>query len=479
MALSARWLIALGAALLLSTPLATGTAMAATGCQGVTVTPTDDVQRMIDARPGGTTFCFKAGVYRVREPIMPRRGDILIGARGAVISGAVKIVSWNRDGGDWVATGQRAQAQPTNADCRPEGYTGCRYPEGVFIDDRPLRQVTSRTKVTESTFFFDYAADRIYIGVDPSGRTVELSVAPAGFAGYVGTHDQVTIRGFVIEKFATLPSSFTAAVKPGGKWLIVDNEIRYSHTNGISVTGGSIVRNNHIHHNGLAGIRGQGDHITIEANRISKNNIERFSFAYSGGVRMTGSRDVLLKDNEVTGNLGAGLKMDTDVIDARYVGNTVVGNAAAGIDHEASYDAVIEGNYLRDNGRISEDDNPWGGGNISVLSSPNVTIRGNTIVSSIPIDSVMLKDMSRGSGRYGTHEIRNVHVANNEIRMVSGANAGLVGSGDLPTGSVTFDGNRYYVKDLSHDHWRIGSEIGWSEWQDRGFDLNGSLSRWT
>ena len=31
------------------------------GCKGVMVTPSDDVQAMLDARPTGTKFCFQAG----------------------------------------------------------------------------------------------------------------------------------------------------------------------------------------------------------------------------------------------------------------------------------------------------------------------------------------------------------------------------------------------------------------------------------
>jgi parallel beta-helix repeat protein len=61
--------------------------LSASGCSGVTVTPTDDVQAMLDARPNGTTFCFQAGEYVLKSFVVPKSHDRLIGLPGAVLTG--------------------------------------------------------------------------------------------------------------------------------------------------------------------------------------------------------------------------------------------------------------------------------------------------------------------------------------------------------------------------------------------------------
>jgi parallel beta-helix repeat protein len=57
------------------------------GCKGVTVTPSDDVQAMLDTRPTGTKFCFQAGEYVLKSFVVPKSFDRLIGLPGAVLTG--------------------------------------------------------------------------------------------------------------------------------------------------------------------------------------------------------------------------------------------------------------------------------------------------------------------------------------------------------------------------------------------------------
>ena len=448
-------------------------------CRGVNVTPGDNVQAMLDHRAQGATFCFAKGVYRVREPLVPKRGQKLIAVGRAVINGSVKVTRWSRSGGHWIARNQRMQAPTTPAECERDGYTGCRYPEGLYVDDHPIWQVTSLSALRPGTFYFDYENDTIHLARDPRGRKVEVSVSPGGFHGFVGGNDNVTIRGFVIEKFATEPENYTAAIKPGGNWRIMFNEIRFSHTNGISVTGGTWVFRNRIHHNGLAGIRGEGDHVTIERNLIATNNIEGFSMAYAGGVRMTGSRDVDLIGNRVIKNRSAGLKMDTDNINVLYARNTVIGNLSSGIDHEVSYDAVIRGNYLRNNGRATKGDGVYGGSNILVHASRNVRVFENTVVSTIAVNGIIVRHSDRGSGRFGAHVLRNVTVSDNVVKMVPGARTGAIAPRAYLSDSGTrFVRNTYVVSRRGLAQWFWASGRTWFGWRAAGQDPSGRLALW-
>ncbi len=45
------------------------------------------IQKVIDRRPEGTTFCFKSKTYFLRSPIVPKSGDGFVGKFGAILDG--------------------------------------------------------------------------------------------------------------------------------------------------------------------------------------------------------------------------------------------------------------------------------------------------------------------------------------------------------------------------------------------------------
>jgi hypothetical protein len=446
----------------------------------VRVGPRDDIQSLIDRRPDGTTFCFRAGMYRLSEPIHPDRGDRLIAIGRAVLNGAKVVRSFDRVGDRWVARNQTQQSPLGGETCMPSGYRGCQYAEGVFIDDRALRQVTSLEQLRPGTFYFDYEDDAIYLADDPTGHTVEASVTPAAIVGYVDVHDDVTVQGFRIEKFTNAHHVMTAAIKPGARWRIIGNEIRLNHRMAVALVSGTVIRRNRIHHNGAAGMKGSGAGILIEDNVIAHNNIGAFSLAYSGGARFTHASDLVVRGNRVLRNATFGLKTDTDNVDVLFEENTIVGNAGCGIVHEVSYDAVIRGNVVKNNCRDAVDGSLGQGANIMVLSSPRVLIEGNVVVSGIAVNGIGLLDASRGSGPHGVYEIRDVRVIGNVVKMVRGAETGLVGgdAGVYTSRGNRFAGNTYYLRGTKSSYWRWDDLLGRTEWQATGNDVNGTFRRW-
>ena len=111
-------------------------------------------------------------------------------------------------------------------------YPRCGYPEDLFIDNVPLQHVDSLSAVGPGKWYFDYAADKIYFADDPQGRTVETSVTATAFAGYAR---DVTIRGLIIEKYAT-PSPRGAIDGGYSGWLVENNEVRWNHHAGVRGT---------------------------------------------------------------------------------------------------------------------------------------------------------------------------------------------------------------------------------------------------
>ena len=85
---------------------------AAEPCQGTQVGPGDDLQRTLDGAPDGATICFAAGLYRLAAPLRPAGRQRLVAAPGTVLSGAVRLDGWRRDGRRWQAAGA-LPAEPT------------------------------------------------------------------------------------------------------------------------------------------------------------------------------------------------------------------------------------------------------------------------------------------------------------------------------------------------------------------------------
>jgi parallel beta-helix repeat protein len=56
-------------------------------CSGVDVSPGDDIQSLINSHLAGTTFCVRAGVYRIATGILVKSLDRILGESGAIIDG--------------------------------------------------------------------------------------------------------------------------------------------------------------------------------------------------------------------------------------------------------------------------------------------------------------------------------------------------------------------------------------------------------
>jgi parallel beta-helix repeat protein len=470
-------LLIVASTILVATP--SSPASGQTACS-VTVSPTTDIQRTIDGRPGGSTICFAAGLYRLTRPIVPKTGDKLIASGTVTLNGSRLLSTFTRSGAYWVASGQTQQTSVGTEKCEPVTYTGCRYPEGVFFDNRSLRQETSLSAVGGGEFYFDYGADKIYIADDPTGHKVEASIAAAAIAGFGGTHDNVTVMGFIIEKFASPAQRTPSAVKPGHGWTIMNNEIRLSSRLGILANHRNVIRGNYIHHIGAAGIRGSGDGILIEGNRVSNNNIDGFNKGYTSGIRMTGTRGLVVRGNVVTANDGAGIKTDTNDINLLIENNQVSDNKYCGIVHEVGYAAIIRNNTLTNNCSGVIGKNIGYGSQLMVISSPNVEIYGNTVIGTIDVNGIGLYDAVRGTGLYGAHEIRNAYVHDNVVKMINGAQSGLQGSRSAAFTSWNnrFVRNTYHVKTLSGTHWVWDLSLTSAQWKTKGNDVGGTFTTW-
>jgi parallel beta-helix repeat protein len=438
-------------------------------CKGVRIRQGARIQAKINAHPEGTTFCINKGVYRLRAPLIAKNGDRFIGQGRVVLSGARILRSFTRSGSYWLATGQTQESAPVG-ECAG-AYTGCRYNEDVYMDNVPLRQVTDLSQLGPRKFFFDYAADTIYLADNPAGHRVEATIAPRSFWA---VPSRVQVKGLVIEKFSNpAQESCTGGSRSG---LFAGNEVRYCHGIGVVAYDHQIIKNNWIHDMGQLGVSAPfSTGAVVEDNEISHNNTMGFDGSWeSGGSKFSSTTRLSVRGNYVHDNIGSGLWTDIDNISTLYERNIVVRNLGEGIVHEISYDAVIRNNHIRHNGAPGAG---WGAG-ILVAASPNVTIRGNVLNGNKA--GILLLAQDRGNGSFGPYVLKNNHVIHNIVRRPKTNGLLLDFVSDLSyytSRGNRFQYNTYYLGATPRPfHW-MNEYIGRKRWVSYGQDTEGRFIR--
>jgi len=408
-------------------------------CQGAPIRPGDDVQHALDAEPGNTTVCLAAGVYRLAAPLRPADGQRLMAAPGAILTGAVGLDGWQREGRLWHVRGHLPAEPILHGEC----VTGtlCQHTGTVYLDDRPLERVGSRELVAAGRFWADYDADKIWIGDDPTGHVLEIARTPAAIVSHA---KDVVVRGFVIEKFAN-PAQRGAIHADGDGWRIEGNEVRANHGTGVYASGGQVL-NNHIHDNGQLGLAGTGHGRLVEGNEIDHNNTAGFSPLWeAGGTKFARTSDLVIRGNNVHDNAGPGLWTDINNIRTTIERNIVHANTGHGIFHEISYRAVIRDNRVTDNG--GADPLPgWGGAGIRVAASPDVEIYRNFLAGNQ--NAIMLVQQRRDDwpSIHGPHLLDNIDVHDNQVTLASHGLTGQVDDTDSDASyerSIRFRDNSY------------------------------------
>jgi parallel beta-helix repeat protein len=450
---------------------AAGVPAKAPACKGRIVRPGADVQAALNAAGERATICFAKGTYRLPKALRPLDGQKLIGAPGALLTGARPLSGWARSGSAWVATADLPSDPRPFGECADGTGTACQYANLVLRDGKPLQRVTEEGALRKGTFFQDYAGDRVLVGDDPAGHRLEVAIARSAVAANA---TGVTIQGFVIQGFAT-PAQGGTILANGSGWTIRNNEVRYNHGLAINTVKGGKVIANHVHHNGQMGLGGQTGGL-VEGNEINNNNTAGFSYGWeAGGTKWVETEGLIVRRNYSHDNIGPGLWTDINNNNTTYEGNLVTGNADFGIHHEISYKAVIRNNEITGNGN-QERDVGYGGAGIRIAASPGVRITGNVLRGNANAIMLLQQDRSGDSATRGPHELANITVTGNDIAISQGAIGLMQDVGDRTlferSRNIRFDANTYRLSRINGDwfawHDELMSRSGWRELgQDR------------
>jgi parallel beta-helix repeat protein len=367
-----------------------------------------------------TTFCISTGVHRLFAQVDVKPDDRFIGAPGAILNGSRLLTNWTQSGSLWVISGQMQQ----NIDTGQCDITHplCNNGNDVFFDGKPLAAVSSLGAVGPGKYFFDYPNDKIYIGSNPAGHKVEGVVARHAFSGCaIACGAGTMISGLTVEKF-----SLTAIEISDG--TVEDNEVRWNHSVGIAVARDGVIRNNYVHDNGLEGLASTGDkprrNLLVDGNETAHNGwYAGYDMGWEGGGgKWLFVNGLTISNNYSHDNNGIGFWTDTDNINVVYKNNRIENNAAEGIEHEASFRAIIRNNTIRGNGfRLRNHVWVFGAG-ISIASSASVEIYGNDVEDNYHGIGAVQRELK--TGRYGVQEVRNLYVHNNKIK--TNGHSGLI-----------------------------------------------------
>lgn len=382
---------------------------------GTASSPYGTIGEAVRKAKAGDTILVAAGTYR--ETVRIDKRLTLIGDPGATIKGSEVWEGWVREGSYWTKPYNPTFYRPLRGVCRSSSNSRCLYPDQVFIDGQPQFQETSLEQVGPGDFYVGNG--KIYLGSDPLGRTVEVTMRYRWLEGTAGASD-VVIKGFTFRHAAVEVQHGGIYDGGGPRWRIEGNDIAYAHGAGVETDGpGTQVLNNLIHHNGQIGLVGQGENLVIRGNKVYQNNTEDFEPGWeAGGSKWALVKNLLVENNESYQNDGPGFWCDVYCNGVTFRGNRLHHNTGPGILFEISRSCTMENNQAWENG-FGFPNWGWGAG-LVVQNSSGCTVRGNVVAWNADGISVVQQD------RDDYTEVTGNRVENNTIAVKATGQLSLV-----------------------------------------------------
>lgn len=346
--------------------------------------PWRTIQYAVNSTPSGGTVVIRGGTYREFISLSNKTLTLQPYPQEQVwVKASVEVTGWVADGSTWRKDGWTPKF--TNL-TTPSGYIDpnyplAGYPDMVFVDGQPLRQVASRSAVVAGTFYVDTSGQKLYIGTNPAGRTVEGSAYKNTLLLYNAPNSKILGMGFMHAASTANSASGSVILDTSPGVVVENNTFAWNAASGFQVGQAShdaVVRGNQFLYNGLVGADSWGgpQRLTFTNNYAARNNQERFSIYWAAaGLKFTNIINSTVADNVVENNDGPGIWCDNSCVGVKIVRNMVRANTYQGIMYEISDDAIIASNVIVNNASS-------GGGGVYVSASANVRVYNNTIVSS-------------------------------------------------------------------------------------------------
>ncbi len=420
--------------------------------QVVSVGPGANLQSLVNAYPGGTTFQLSPGIYRLQS-VVPKSYDAFVGTTGgAVLNGSQLLTSFNASGSYWVSNVGVTYSTTDSSVC-DSAHPACDHPEDLFFDDAPRTRVASLSAVGPGRWYLDYNTGNVYMGDNPSGHKVEISLLPRAFSGF-GTN--VTLSVLTIEKYASPRDTGAIDGSNGSYWSVKYCDIRLNHGIGLRIGNNMWAYRNKIYTNGELGLGGTGNNASVQYNEIYGNNFAGYQISYGGGTKFVRSTNVSVQNNYAHDNNGPGLWGDINNQYITFEYNRTTRNKVAGIFYEISYHGTIRYNTISYDGFNSSGSSLWWGAGILLNDSSYVSVYGNTV--KYCMNGIGGIDTPRGTGPDGNpYRIYGLDDHDNSITQTTNYASGIVKSSTLDNSVYTswdnhFQNDTYILSDLTHPY---------------------------
>ena len=402
-----------------------------TSGNGTEGSPYATFKKALASISNGGTVVAKSGIYRQPHFFVSGDNVTIQAAPGAEVwlKGSDIVNSWTSENGIWKTTGNYhnyCHVCTTNADPSKEGVAA--YPEQVFINDEPLKQVATKVEVTpgSNTFYVEDhtpttlktannnangynigAQDNItyYIGKNPASGVTEISERTRAFTS---TGRNVSIKGINIAQYSPVQvwnykdpydpaadqgvySGPTAVSINGSGSLVQDMIVTQSSSQGLFFNGAesSTAKGVKAIDNGGSGVGANKSHNTTFANgELYGNNSEGFlttdcgAYCTIADIKVTHTRNFTFRNNIIdysrdntaysaaaNANKGGiiGFWCDEGCIETKIAGNFFT-NSPLAIMYEVSGSSIIASNIIESSGM-----------GIRVAGSDDVKVYNNTI----------------------------------------------------------------------------------------------------
>jgi parallel beta-helix repeat protein len=218
----------------------------------------------------------------------------------------------------------------------------------------PGRVAGGVEKMTDNSFYYDAAAQRLYLKVPHAsldGHVVEASVRAHLVLGK-GVQN-VTLRKLRFQHANTTAVNQTGAVHlwQSSRNVLEELDVSYADGAGFDITGDeNIIRNSKANYCGQLGMKVRGRANRLTGNETSFNNTRGFNKWWeAGGAKFVGEgglRDSEVSGHRALGNRGDGIWFDWMNSNNRVHDNVSAYNAGFGIHYEASRQGYIYNNYV-------------------------------------------------------------------------------------------------------------------------------------
>lgn len=403
------------------------------GASGTQGAPLRTVAKAVTKVGSGGTIILRQGTYREALGSISKRITLQPYPHEEVwMKGSNVVTGWVKSGTTWVKTGWTTSFCQSCYDGRAidPAHPNAGRPDMVFVNGAPLIQVSSASAVTAGKFYVDYAADKLYIGTDPTSKTVEAAARSVALQldGYAAGS---IVRGIGFAHYASYwdPGNQPAAVVANAASLTFENDVfAWSASRGLVLYDiKPVVRGSTFLYSGFTGIGGHQAHgALLERNRVAGSNQERFSLAgnaVSGaaGVKITRTDNLVVRDNRFEDNYGTGMWCDESCYNTTIVNNLSRRNANHGLSFELTTKAIIASNVSALNSNKG----------LKISGSTDIRAYNNTLANNQGSQLGVYEDSRKNTNAFElsrgiTWDTRNVVLRNNLMSMSATTTAPLI-----------------------------------------------------